>query len=382
MGLFTKGTATVRRAFAMGPVPERERVQEGLTKDRFRPFGDGSDEKTFGWAHWGNIEKPADLDTSEVEDCYLFAMRVDTRRVPGSLLKLRLNDAIEKAGFMDKKAKADLKAEIKAELLQEIVPTPKSVEVAWDFKHGVVYTSATSKSDWSDLAELFSKTWNIDLMPMAPLGLSGHLVKPVLHSQLKELEPIDFSEEGSGFVGDNSLAFLGTEFGAWLWHQATVHGGTSGVEEDETSLLLEDAMQLISSRGDVQEATLKRGNPSESGAAFEALRQGMRVVRMKFSLKEGESEWVGSLVTPTLDISGLKIPMPKEMVAYRPANIAQARLEALKAFFSAFDGRYKSFLAQRMEDPEALCKTLNAWVMAGVEGMPEGVEEAVGAEEA
>ncbi len=378
MGLFTKGTATVRRAFAMGPVPERDRVQEGLNKDRFRPFGDGSDEKTYGWAHWANIEKPAALDSSEIEDCYVFAMRVDTRKVPGSLLKIRLNSEIEKRGFLDKKARAALKDEIKEELLREIVPTPKAVDVAWDFKKGVVYTSATSRSDWSDLAELFSKSWGLDLMPMDPGGLAGHLVKPVLHSALKEMEPIDFSEEASGYEGNNSLNFLGTEFAAWLWHQATVHGGTSGQDGDETALLIEDAMQLISSRGDVQEATLKKGNPSASAAAFEALREGMRVVRMKFSMNAGESIWMGSLVTPTLDISGLKIPLPKEMVAYSPAHIAQARLEALMVFFGAFDLRFKAFLDQRVEDPDALCGVLNDWVMAGVEGLPE--EEGVGAD--
>ena len=83
-----QGTLSLRRFLVLGPVPAEQDLMDGLAQDRFRPFEDGVEEERMGWCDWRNpLICPPEEDWVVQERFAVFGLRIDTRRVPPSLLK-------------------------------------------------------------------------------------------------------------------------------------------------------------------------------------------------------------------------------------------------------------------------------------------------------
>jgi hypothetical protein len=81
--------------------------------------------------------------------------------------------------------------EVKAELLDQVLPTPRIVEIAWDLKGGVLWTTASNAKAQGHLTGLCMKSFGVELQPLAPLLLAGRLVPGVPAETLAALEPFD-----------------------------------------------------------------------------------------------------------------------------------------------------------------------------------------------
>lgn len=197
-----QGTLSLRRFLVLGPVPGEDDLQAGLEQDRFRPFEDGLEEERVGWCDWRNpLITPPERDWVSQDRFAIFALRMDTRRVPAALLKahvdLRLQQLMKEKdlAFIGKEARVSLQDEIKAELLVKVLPTPKLVEVAWDLKGGVLWTTAGSSKTQSALIGLFMKSFGCELQPLAPLLLAGRLAPHLPVEALMALDPYDLELE-------------------------------------------------------------------------------------------------------------------------------------------------------------------------------------------
>lgn len=197
-----QGTLSLRRFLVLGPVPAEAELMEGLEADRFRPFEDGSEEERLGWADWRNpLIVPPDPDWATHERFAVFALRIDTRKVPATLLKahvdLRLQQLMKEKdlSFVGKEARTSLQDEVKAELLQKVLPVPKVVEVAWDLKGGVLWTTASSSKTQSQLTGIFMKSFGCELQPLAPLLLAGRLAPHLPVEALMALDPLNLELE-------------------------------------------------------------------------------------------------------------------------------------------------------------------------------------------
>jgi len=197
-----QGTLSLRRFLVLGPVPAEDDLLEGLRHDQFRPFEDGVEEERVGWCDWRNplITPPEDAWVSQ-ERFAIFGLRMDTRRVPAILLKahvdLRLQRLLKEKdlAFIGKEARISLQDEVKVELLKKVLPTPKVVEVAWDLKGGVLWTTAGSSKTQSALTGLFMKSFGCELQPLAPLLLAGRLAPHLPVEALLALDPLDLELE-------------------------------------------------------------------------------------------------------------------------------------------------------------------------------------------
>ncbi len=170
------------------------------------------------------------------------------------------------------------------------------------------------------------------------------------------MKPLELLEQGR---------FLGEEFILWLWMRGQTEGGTSGEEADGSALFLDDALQLVSERGEVKQISLAKGSPSESREAFEALSRGMRPSRAKVRILSGDMEWVGTLDAGTLRLSALKLP---PSTGKAPQDRLHDRLFLLEEGHAHLERRFKQFLHDRTDDQgEALAQALMAWVKAGLE---------------
>ena len=85
--------------------------------------------------------------------------------------------------------------EVKVELLRKVLPTPRVVEVAWDLKGGILWTTASSSKAQGALTTLFIKSFGCEIHPLAPLVLSGRLCPDLSVEALMALDPLDLELE-------------------------------------------------------------------------------------------------------------------------------------------------------------------------------------------
>ena len=97
--------------------------------------------------------------------------------------------------FIGKEARISLADEVKVELLRKVLPTPKVVEVAWDLKGGILWTTASSSKAQGALTTLFIKSFGCEIHPLAPLVLSGRLCPDLSVEALMALDPLDLELE-------------------------------------------------------------------------------------------------------------------------------------------------------------------------------------------
>ena len=197
-----QGTLSLRRFLVLGPVPAEHDLLEGLRQDQFRPFEDGMEEERLGWCDWRNplITPPEEAWVTQ-DRFAIFSLRIDTRRVPPALLKayvdLRLQKLMKEKdlAFIGKEARISLQDEVKLELLKKVLPTPKVVEVAWDLKGGLLWTTAGSSKTRGALTGLFMKSFGCELQPLAPLVLAGRLAPHLPVEGLTALDPLELDLE-------------------------------------------------------------------------------------------------------------------------------------------------------------------------------------------
>ncbi|HJW72110.1 MAG TPA: recombination-associated protein RdgC [Geothrix sp.] len=199
-----QGTVSLKRFLVLGPVPDEADLQAGLDQDQFRPFQDGVEEERLGWCDWRNpLITPPDSDWVGQDRFAVFGLRLDTRRVPPALLKahvdLRLQSLQKEKdlSFIGKEARISLQDEVKIELLRKVLPTPRIIEVAWDLKGGVLWTTASSSKAQGALAGLFIKSFGCEIHPLAPLVLSGRLCPELSVEMLMAMDPLDLELEGA-----------------------------------------------------------------------------------------------------------------------------------------------------------------------------------------
>ncbi|MCL1908523.1 MAG: recombination-associated protein RdgC [Holophagaceae bacterium] len=201
---FLHGTVSLRRFLALGPALEEKKICEGLEKNRYRPFEGGEEEERFGWVDWRNpLISPADPNWLSQGRFVVFALRIDTRKVPAMLLKAHTDLRIQKLmkekdlAFVGKEARTSLQDEVKAELMRKVLPTPRIFEIAWDVKGSVLWTTASNTKAQAHLINLMKKTFDIELQPLAPLLLAGSLAPEIPVGDITALEPFDLGEEGA-----------------------------------------------------------------------------------------------------------------------------------------------------------------------------------------
>jgi hypothetical protein len=197
-----QGSMSLKRFLVLGPIPGEEDLLEGLRQDRFHAFQDGLEEERWGWCDWRNpLITPPDENWVTQERFAIFGLRLDVRRVPTILLKahvdLRIQQMLQEKdlAFVGKEARIVLQDEVKAELLRQVLTTPRVAELAWDLKGGVLWTTATSSRMQSALTELFIKSFGCELQPLAPLLLAGRLAPHLPVEALMALDPLDLCLE-------------------------------------------------------------------------------------------------------------------------------------------------------------------------------------------
>lgn len=374
MPLFSKGTATVARFEALGPVPDEDALFSVLESNQFRPFEDGYEEERMGFCDYRNpLLVPVNRGHfGPFDGWYYFGLRIDTRKIPPGILKAHVDLKIQNLmkernlGFVGKEARVSIQDEVKAELLPKQTPTIKHVEIAYNPKGGKVWASSggTKVSDF--LVATFVTGFGLELQPVNPVMLAARLVPDIPTDEILEWEPLNVM--GHEVSKDEKFHFLGQEFAIWLWQRHVEHGGRTASEEEASSVLYEDSMQLTSEDSQVaakvRDVSLKKGDPAESKEGFEAMAAGLRPTKAKMRILDADREWVFNLAAGTMGVSSMKLP---PSTAKSPADMADDRMFMIQEAFQHMERRFAEFLHAR-RDPRAMKESLDAWIQARLEG--------------
>lgn len=199
-----KGGISPKRFEVLGAVPSEAQILKGLDENRFRPFEDGTEEERFGWADWRNpLITPPEPEWVQQDRFMAFALRIDTRKVSSTRLNAMVN--LRLAGlmkdrdlaFVGKEARISIQDEVKLELLRKEQPKIKCIELAWDLKKGHLIACGASTKQVGVLANLFTKSFGVELQPIVPLVLAGKLVPAANPERLLGIEPFQFAEVAS-----------------------------------------------------------------------------------------------------------------------------------------------------------------------------------------
>lgn len=197
-----QGTISLRRFMVIGPAPAEDKLLDGLRRNTFLQFESGLEEERAGWCDWRNLLiTPPDENWVNQERFAVFGLRLDTRKVPGALLKAQVDlrlENIQQSGelaFVSKEMRVSTHSEVNSELLLKVLPTPKIFEVAWDLKGSVLLTTASSGRSQSLLTSLFVKSFGCELQPMAPLLIASCLFPNISMDSIMALNPLDLTVE-------------------------------------------------------------------------------------------------------------------------------------------------------------------------------------------
>lgn len=145
-----------------------------LTKGSITPIDmDDSRERSLGWCHPFNGEPDfSDSNDHIYGNTFVFGMRLDTKKIPGTLFRLQMKSALDSLGKrlssaegsdkrMSKKTRDATRDRIKLELLRRTLPSIRLVEIMWHMDSGEIWIASTSSAVVADFEALFTETFGI-----------------------------------------------------------------------------------------------------------------------------------------------------------------------------------------------------------------------------
>ncbi len=175
--LVGKGALTTRcfRVSGKNPTPKPEKIAERLEQLAFAGMGEAEEGAVAGWIGPEHLFDGDFEPTRLVRGRYFtFALRVDTRKVPGGLLAAHL--AVEVAATKEAEGlehlsasrRRQLKADLKRRLLTELPPVQRAYGVFWNVHSRRLFLQSTSKAVVEQFTALFERTFDLEVAPHAP----------------------------------------------------------------------------------------------------------------------------------------------------------------------------------------------------------------------
>lgn len=322
---FKKGLLSVSRFSAVQENLDHELLGERLKSRAFNDFFPLEAREKWGWTV---IDDPLNADFNYPQyrfgHYFMFALRVDERRIPASLLKLRCLEAEKQyrgeQGLkkLSREQKQTIREVAAKELATRIPPVPSFYEVCWSWKTASVYFSGTGQKVRDDFVSYFEDTFEIPLTPF--------------------------------YV--NREPKLNREFLTWLWGKMEEREGTIAVSRGK-EIRLEFIKRVLLESGEEEyaESILCQGAHAGFAEVKEALNRGKKIKEARLCLQEDRDEWEFTLKADDFIVQGLKLPTlsdeeEKEM-ATNSASIMERvfllerLIDLLDELFIVFQKEYK-----------------------------------------
>jgi len=354
MGIM-KGGLAVTRFYLDGDLSSlrnADSASAAIEQYRFRDI-EGGAEMSLGWSLF---ESPFDGDHSLgfsedtlVFDKYVaFCLRVDRKRVPGSVKKIEVDKAIRReaatTGVVSKERKGEIKEAVLLRLMTKATAVPSATEVVIDPDSRIAYVASGQAKAVEIFCELFSTSFpGITLTPLNAISAVQQRMTPDTTHPFGDLQS---REDACNFVSETGAMFL-----TWLWFRDGREMGGNGVIP-AFSLYLDRKLAAASEAGSMS-VTANPAMPGGLDVALKAVAQGSRLYSARTIAAQDEL-FFDLALTNELAMSGIKLP--KVEIESDSADIEELRLatlilrmDLLTRLCSFVDTAYGEFLDVAME---------------------------------
>jgi hypothetical protein len=387
---FASGTVSFRRFRVVGKGPKAvdQAMLDKLEEHKISVGEFGvPEEEEYGWCGGRHVlDAQFSFEHNVFADALHFALRIDTNKVPGELKKaweLMEAEAVaaeNPSGFISKNQKKDVKESIRKKIEDELrsghFRRSKLLPVLWDLPSKTVYSSASGKS-FEKLAEIFQRTFGLDLVPVSAgsLGLSVSEDKGK-RRDYEDFRPTRFVQgpDGEGqqpeypwvLKGPEPKDFLGNEFLLWLWHEADSRTGIIATPDaGDVTIYIDRLLDLDCAYGQTGRDVLKGDGPSRMPEARDALRSGKLPRKAGMIIDANRQQYSFTLNAEQLSFSGTKLPDVEE--AENPRVELEERVTLMRDLCGAIDGLFETFLKLRSSSGwEGHVNGIRRWIMQPV----------------
>jgi len=392
---FASGSVSFRRFLVVGknhPAAVDQPLLDKLAEHVLKPQELGvPEEAEYGWSGGRHVlDDQFSFDTNVFADAVSFGMRVDTHRFPGSLkrayaameeqalAKANAKKKGEKSAFVSKAQKKEIKENVEKRIEEELrtgkFRRSAVLPLLWDLPTQTLYGTASGKS-FEMLAELFQRTFELDLQPVSSGTTALRLLEPAGHlREYEALKPTLFvpGPEGDGqhpeypwvLKGADPKDFLGNEFLLWLWHEADAREGTN-VKVDgirDVAFMIDKSIDLDCAYGQTGRDGLRGDAPGRMPEARDAARSGKVPRKVGLLLNVDGADYTLTLNGESLAVGGAKLPEVED--AETPRVLFEERIALLRDLCRATDGLFDAFLKVRASAQwEHQVATLKQWIM-------------------
>ena len=371
MGFLNGRVTYVRyRVSGVGPLPFDEDILEQARLHAVGRHGaaDPTDGVSVGWAG-GNHVLDLSFDSAKnlINDALHLAIRVDTDKIPGSLLRAYTRietDAraqLNSSGFPTKAQRQEAKeaGRIRAEAeaadgrFRRLAHYP----VLWDGQTNTLYAGATSASVLDRLQGLFRETFDRTLEPITAGNLAFEQARVRGHERtVEDFGPTGFVGEDASYTSvawaesdPSSRDFWGNEFLIWLWHTLQNDGDTLTLPDgSEAAIMVAKTLTLDCPRGETGRDCLTNEGPTRLPEAFRALQAGKLPRKAGLIIVRHDAQYELTLQAETLAVSGANLPKIEGVSGH---DLHSARIDGFRHLVETLDLIYDAY-GQRRTSPE------------------------------
>ncbi|MDI9570633.1 MAG: recombination-associated protein RdgC [Pseudomonadota bacterium] len=355
-----KGTLTFTRLRLVDPLPADF---SAIFADRigacaFRDFFPENEEKSVGWTALQDIlDNDFKYANHTLGDYRVFSLRIDRKKVPGPLLRLRILEAERRlreargGRKLSREEREGLHGAVHQELLARTLPLPSLFDCCWNLAAGTIWFSGHGEKALQEFQDFFRETF--------AMGLT-------LYTPWEDAAPTATSDD------DPAALFLtqapGREFLTWLWFKSEERNGRIDMGGDEEVVLLfVRRLVLESGKGDYTESVVCQGRHASLLEGKEALRQGKKIRAARLSLELDTAEWEFTFKADLFQYQAMKVPAPTEEFGDNEEMAAEGRL--LERIFlvekavAVMDRLFAAFQALRLSGAwEAESARMEGWI--------------------
>jgi hypothetical protein len=366
-------TFTRYRVTGVSPLPFGEELLERIGQHLIGVHGTSApaDGIASGWAGGDHVlDLSIDVAKSVVDDAIHLAMRIDTDKIPSTLLRAYTQieiDALAQgnpSGIATKAQRQQAKEialkRAESEAADGRFRRLKHHPVLWDGRSNTLYAGTTSTSVLERLQVLFRETFDRELEPITagsiaqslstdPTGDAGLLAASFENGRFTTSADPASPASVLAWSGDDQtgLDYLGNEFLVWIWHSLQSAGGTIGLSDgSEASVILAKTLTLDCPRGETGRDQLADDVPTRLPEALRALQAGKLPRRSGMILVRQGAQYELTLQAESFAVSGAALPKPEEG-PLSPSEFRIARLESLRHLTETLDLLFAAYLDRR-----------------------------------
>jgi hypothetical protein len=365
---FLNGRVTYVRYRVSGPspLPFCEEILEQAQHHAIGRHGaaDPTDGVSAGWVGGDHVlDLTFHLAKNIINDALHLAIRIDTDKVPGSLLRAYTKietDAraqLNPSGFPTKaqrqEAKEAARIRAEAEAADGRFRRMAYYPVLWDGQTNILYAGATSAAVLERLQALFRETFDLTLEPITAGSLAFEQARARgLERSIEDFGPIGFVGEGASYASvawaesdPSSRDFWGNEFLIWLWHTLQNDGDTITLPDgSEATVMVAKTLTLDCPRGESGRDCLTNEGPTRLPEAFRALQAGKLPRKAGLIIVRHDAQYELTLQAETLAVSGANLPKIEGASGH---DLHSARIDSLRHLVETLDLLYDAYGRRR-----------------------------------